>query len=364
MSLTIQPVREARRFVALGPLWSQLATDSGRTSPFLSHDWFWCCWHAVWPGRRPEILLVEDAGRPVAVIPLMTWTEWVHAFPVRCLGFLEVPHAPHVDILSVADLNDVVAAFLEHLRTRAGWDVLRLGKLPATSPTLLVLRNALARGPFAWRASAKVFPYLTLRGRAASDPASSRAASDGLIAPGGRETVSVEEHREVDAAGALFQEALALTRRSCAACPPSSEPRMPQFLGQVMRRGSRCGWFSLWVLKLGTRLVAVEYQVRAEDGVYGLATLGGGVPPGFAATDTLRAQIFDALGRSGAGDYHVRSTGNDPPHTSIEHNAIELTLFRSRLYSRLLHGVGAAVTPLLRAWREITLPTSRAAARK
>ena len=67
MTLHIRRIDHARDFVALEPIWSRLTDDTGQSSPFLSYDWFWCCWHGVVPQRRPEILVVEDGDTPVAI---------------------------------------------------------------------------------------------------------------------------------------------------------------------------------------------------------------------------------------------------------------------------------------------------------
>src|SRR5262245_58281050 len=108
MKLRIRRIEKAQDFMALAPAWSELLRASGHTSPFLSYDWFWCCWHGVWPRRRPEILVVEDTSGPVAIIPLMHWREWFCGLPVRCVGFLECPTTPLVDILTVGPHDQVL----------------------------------------------------------------------------------------------------------------------------------------------------------------------------------------------------------------------------------------------------------------
>ena len=59
MSLRVRRVEAEADFHALAATWDDLAARSGQTSPFLSHDWFACCWPAVGPSRRPEVLVVE-----------------------------------------------------------------------------------------------------------------------------------------------------------------------------------------------------------------------------------------------------------------------------------------------------------------
>ncbi len=162
MNLRIRRIERARDFMALAPLWSKLANESGQLSPFLSYDWFWCCWHGVWPRRRPEILVVEEAGSAVAIIPLMHWKERLGGLPVRCLGFLEYPGTPMVDLLTLVAHDVVVETFLHHLAGRSDWDVVWLQKLPDTSPTLKALERILPER-LAWRRAGNcLWPYLTI----------------------------------------------------------------------------------------------------------------------------------------------------------------------------------------------------------
>ena len=91
MTLRIRRIDHARDFVALEPIWSRLTNETGQTSPFLSYDWFWCCWHGVVPQRHPEILVVEDGDTPVAIIPLMHWRARLYGLPIRYISFLEWP---------------------------------------------------------------------------------------------------------------------------------------------------------------------------------------------------------------------------------------------------------------------------------
>jgi len=80
VSLRIRRVEHEAEFQGLAGVWADLAERGGQTSPFLSHDWFACCWPAVGSGRHPEVLLVEEGGQPVAAVPLMRWKErqrWV-----------------------------------------------------------------------------------------------------------------------------------------------------------------------------------------------------------------------------------------------------------------------------------------------
>jgi CelD/BcsL family acetyltransferase involved in cellulose biosynthesis len=53
-------IESLAEFEALGPAWAAVVRESGQTSPFLSHEWFRCCWRGAARARRIQTILVED----------------------------------------------------------------------------------------------------------------------------------------------------------------------------------------------------------------------------------------------------------------------------------------------------------------
>jgi len=95
-----------------------VATESGQTSPFLSHEWFGCCWGAAGAESRPEVLLVEDSAGPTAIVPLICRKASLHGLPARVLGMLSSPDTAFADWLIVGRPEPVVEAVLTHLSGR------------------------------------------------------------------------------------------------------------------------------------------------------------------------------------------------------------------------------------------------------
>ena len=62
--MVVRCVTSLREFDALGPAWHAVAQAGGQDSPFLSHDWFACCWRTAGPDRRREVWVLEDAAGP------------------------------------------------------------------------------------------------------------------------------------------------------------------------------------------------------------------------------------------------------------------------------------------------------------
>jgi CelD/BcsL family acetyltransferase involved in cellulose biosynthesis len=360
MTLRASRVTDAAGFAALAPVWGDLAARAGRVSPFLTHEWHACCWDAVQPDRRPEVVVVSEGQDPVALVPLMSWTQRLRHLPVRTIGFLEAPDSPELDLLSVAEPRAVVAALLDHLAARSDWDVLALGKLAPTSPTLKALEEI---GParFALERLAPVTsPYLTVsgdwetffRGRSQRFRKTVRSVQNRLERAG---EVTVEEHTRVDPDSALYREVVELTRRSWKAdrgIAISTMPRMLGFFEALTRRASERGWLSLWVLRLDGRLAAMEYQMKAGGVVYALRAdfdeALAALSPGSQLNHLIARALFE---RGAAHEYDMGPGDNEYKlrwSTGL-HERARLRLYAPRLYPRLLRAVENRVVPALRA---------------
>jgi hypothetical protein len=322
----------------------------------MTHDWFWCCWQAVWPERRPEILVLEDGCGPVAVIPLMRWRDRYHHLPVRCLGFLICPDTPTVDILTVGEPGPVMHAFLGHLVTRSDWDLVKLSKLPATSPTWKTL-EAMLPGRLPWRqAATQLSPYLSIaggwegfyRGKTQRFRKTCRNIQNRLQRAG---QVSVEDHPVVDPEGPLFCEVMEVARRSRKAergLSMATMPKMPGFFRELTRRATHNGWLSLWLLRVDGRAIAMEYQLRTDGKVVALRAdydpefreLSPGSALNFAIVQSLfqRGENLEYDMGPGTDEYKVRwATGT--------RQALAVELYSTSPYGRLLHGVKTRFAP-------------------
>lgn len=348
MALDIRCIDKARDFMALAPIWSRLVSGRGQTSPFLGYDWFWCCWHGVWPQRRPEILVVEEAGTPLAIVPLMHWRAWMRGLPIRYLGFLECPHTPMVDLV-IADQHDrVLEALLDHLAGRSDWDIIWLRKLPAASPTVKSLERLLP-GRLPWRrAGYWRCPYVAIDGDwdrfyqslNGHVTASQRLSYEQLQRSGG---IKIEEYRAVDLHSSLLQEALSAIGR---ARPPdhgaaiATMPRAPEFFRELTRRASKNGWLSLWALRLDGRVLALEYQLRANGKVQALWAWGDPDCRGFRPGMALNLAILQALFEGGCVDEYAIGPGVQDDRrlwATTWHETVHLKLYQTSFYARLLH---------------------------
>ena len=342
-------------FEALAPVWRSVATESGQASPFLSHEWFGCCWRATGPGRRPEVLLVEDSAGAVAIVPLVRWSARLHGLPARFLGMLNAPDTAFADWLIVGRSEPVIEAVLADLARRRDWDVLALYALPATSLTLKVL-HAWLPGHYRWQPVTPLrSPYLNTAGTwdefwsgtSQRFKKTVRNVRNRLAKAG---TVSVEEHRAVSPDSSVFADLLAVSGRSWKAqrkLAIATMPGMPGFFRDLTAHASARGWLRLWIMRLDGRPVASEYQLEADGRVHALrADIDASLPDDLSPGTHLTAEIVRALfARESVYEYDMGLGDNDykARWASDAHELGRLRVFRPGAYGTLLHTVETRV---------------------
>lgn len=361
--MKVRRVQDLAGFRDLAGAWRELCRDSGQTSPFLSHDWFDCCWRACDSVRRPEVVLVEDAAGPVAFVPLVAWRGSLRGLPARWLGMLDAPDTPFVDWLTLGRPDSIVRAVLDHLADRRDWDALVLDGVPATSPTLKALDAWLPDRFPSQNLGVARSPYLSLIGsweafwRSTSQRFKKTVRSvRNRLQRAGR--VTLDEYRLVDPRSAVFDELLDVSRRSWKAprrLAIATMPGMVEFFRELTSRASKNGWLRLWVLRLDGRAVATEYQLEADGRVHALrADFDESLPDELSPGTYLSAEIVRSLfARDGVHEYDM-GRGDNPYKsrwTTTAHESARLRVFRAGLYGSCLHALESRVVPVLRRLR-------------
>lgn len=360
--MNVRLVTSLREFDGLARVWQEIAREGGHASPFLSHDWFACCWRSAGPDRRREAWVFEDGGVPVAVLPLVRWRTRFHRLPVRALGVMTSPDTPFVDMLTARASEEVVATLFASLRHRRDWDVFSIVKLPAESMVSKALDRALP-DDFRCRVSAVVqSPYVDIAGgwreflQAKSQRFRKTCRSiENRIRRAGE--VTIEEHRQVAPDGPLFAEVLDVASQSWKgprALAMSTMPGMPRFFSELTRRASANGWLRLWILRLNGQAVATEYQIAEDGAVHALrADFDASVAelsPGAYLNQHIVSTLFE---RRAARRYEMGPGTNEYKlrWASGAHESQSLQIYAPTAYGRLLHGLETRLLPLVRQWR-------------
>ena len=358
--MRVRRVDSRQGFEDLASVWTDLAREGGHSSPFLSHDWFACCWELGAPARKPEVLLVEDTMGPVALVPLARWRGVLHKAPVRFVGMLTAPDTAFVDWVITGRPEPVVEAVLEELDRSADWDVLELNALPVGSPTVKALETALSGWLRCQRSASVRSLHVTITGtwdeywaaKSQRFKKTIRSVRNRLDKTG---KVSTEEHHAVASDSSVFAELLEVSRRSWKAdegVAIATMPGMSDFFRSLTERASRKGWLRVWILRLDGRAVATEYQLEADGRVHALrADFDADLPEELSAGSHLSYEILRSLfARGGVHEYDM-GPGENPYKARWASGARETTrlrVFRRSLYGAMLHGLETRAVPAVR----------------
>jgi CelD/BcsL family acetyltransferase involved in cellulose biosynthesis len=360
--MKLRVVTSLREFDGLASLWRDLIEASGQRSPFLSHDWFACCWRTAGPNRRREVWIVEDAAGPVALLPLLRSRARVRGIPLRTLALLDAPDTPFIELVTARQPLEVLEYVLRTLRARGDWDVFSLRKLPLESPTFKTLELVLP-SHFAWRVIGRTAsPVLSitgawedfLRGRTPRFRKTCRNVENRVRRAG---HVVVEEHRDVDPDGPVFAEVLEVSRASWKGprgLAMATMQGMPRFFRELTRRASANGWLHLWILRVNGRAVATEYQIGHNGRRYALrADFDAGLAelsPGAYLNQRIVQALFE--GRDvheydmgpGLNEYKLRwATG--------AYETVSLDVYAPTARGSLLRTLETRILPWVRRWR-------------
>lgn len=129
------------------PTWNHLLAQSTADTVFLTHEWLTAWWEAYGAGRELLLLLVLDGETLVGIVPLYRAPLRALGVPLRVLRLVGEGSfdSDHLDLIARADrTGDVVRASVDWLEQhRAEWDLLELGPVDASSPTLRSLQAEL-----------------------------------------------------------------------------------------------------------------------------------------------------------------------------------------------------------------------------
>jgi CelD/BcsL family acetyltransferase involved in cellulose biosynthesis len=357
----LRTVTALRDFDALAPLWAELTRASGQSSPFLSHDWFACCWRSAGPNRRREIWILEDTCGPVAIVPLIRERGRARGLPVRHLHLLHGPDTPFADFPLVGPPDAAVAAILDALSAAADWDVLSLGRLPAGEATVAALETAMA-GRFPWRvAGSRLSPSLSVSGNgtdfaAAQDPPFAQILRELGRGLEGHGRIAVEEHTAVDTTGSVFGDLIDVSLRSSSArhgTAIASLQDTSRFYAELTARASARGWLHLWLLRLDGRAVASEYQIGNDGARYALRSEADSDHAETQPAAYLNLEVLRALSEARTPTAYTMLA--DPPahlgRTPGRHRVVSLDVYAPTRYGRFLHSVETRLVPRARSLR-------------
>jgi hypothetical protein len=131
----VKEITEIARLSGYREAWGELLRQTRSASYFQSLEWLEAYWTHYGKGKRLRVLIVEDAGQPIGIFPLVVQKErtrvgrlWALTYPLDNWGSFYGPIGPSPE--------KTLAAGLDHLRhSPRDWDFveLRFGGMPEGS---------------------------------------------------------------------------------------------------------------------------------------------------------------------------------------------------------------------------------------
>src|SRR3954463_12010786 len=85
--IQVREINDAQQLVALRPIWNGLLQQTRGATFFQSLDWLQAFWQFNGDGALLRVLVVENAGQPIGILPLVVMPERSRAGRVRVLGY-------------------------------------------------------------------------------------------------------------------------------------------------------------------------------------------------------------------------------------------------------------------------------------
>jgi CelD/BcsL family acetyltransferase involved in cellulose biosynthesis len=149
-------VRDIAGFAGLRDQWQPLLDRSKPNHVFMTWEWFFTWWKHFGHGRELFVIVVENQGETIGILPLMLFVEHGRrACKFRYLHFIgfrfEFRWNDWMDVIGVRK-EEVIRAAMEYLQgCQHLWDYLDLWDIPEDSDTLIILPRLADRLGFPYR---------------------------------------------------------------------------------------------------------------------------------------------------------------------------------------------------------------------
>jgi CelD/BcsL family acetyltransferase involved in cellulose biosynthesis len=343
---------------ALGAAWEDTLRHSAGPTIFSTSEWLGAWWKAFGEGKPLVILALSSAsGELVGLAPFYRDRLPGGIHQLRLVGDGS-EDSDNLDLIFRAGHEEACAqALLAWLATDSAWDLCELNTLPADSPTIRPLVQALQDRR--WAHSAYTHPN-----SAVTLPATWEAYLEQLPKEHARgiQRYTRRLHRHYAARiikcayddelptflGALFD----LHQRRWNAQGQSGNfvsPARRRFYQEMGRAFLRRGWLEFWLLELNGKIAAAQFAFRFGDTVYQLQE--GLDPAHFSdrAGHVLRAHVLQQLIAAGVRRYdylggaetHKQHWGAQVGHY-VDLHFVARPFSRAALYMHARHGAYTA----------------------
>ncbi len=138
--------------------------ESGSDNIFLTFDWMTLWWKHFPEKKELKLLVAKENGKIVALFPLVLSSIGFKPFAVGKIEFLGSPEADYLDFILPKPRFEIILAMFSYLLSKIkSWNLIVLQDIPADSPNLKLIEQALMqlKIPFRRLVSSKA-PYLKI----------------------------------------------------------------------------------------------------------------------------------------------------------------------------------------------------------
>jgi CelD/BcsL family acetyltransferase involved in cellulose biosynthesis len=279
--LQIIEIVSESEFLGLEEAWNDIAREARPRSIFFQHEWF----AAAWAWRRHDALLHMLIGcrgnSVVGILPLIRRVDP----PSRIVEYelLTIPDTQLADMLCApADADEIVNAFAAALGSDRRWDTLRLDLLSPDGPCIKSFIQALRRhglhvvqrdsGRNLFVDLSDSWPrYYETRSRSlkkAINLAANRIQGLGDV----RVECISGKTRDHSRLAAALETIIEISARSWKRETGNSldQPGPQAFIRSLSQRAFERDWLAIWLLHVGGKPLAVEYDLVFEGRVHAL----------------------------------------------------------------------------------------------
>ncbi len=277
----VEEIRSKEQFRGLHTIWQNLLEKSEKHSPFLTHEWFWCCLLAYSKNKELFILVLRNGTEVVGIAPLWLYKDVVRGVKVEKIGFVTCPDTPFVDfIVQKEKQRKIIKAILDYLYvTRKGlWDILTLNQWCVKSSNYTALKEVTrGRGKNIFSGFPSTTPYIPmtvdwetfLQTRSVKFRKTHRNINNRISK---LKKVEIQCFRQ-DTSGTLFKQILSVSEKGWKhkkGIAISSREEGKLFFDTLTEIASKKGWLLTWLLMVNEIPIAMEYDLVYQRRVYAL----------------------------------------------------------------------------------------------
>lgn len=354
----VEVISDITALAELQPLWNGLLAEAEIMHPFVTYEWLITWWECFGDGKKLHVVLVKEAGKVRAILPLMISRESWYGLKVRRIGSLYNQYTPKFEyIVPPAIAAGVYNALWQHLRAiRDEWDVLEFcqlegyGTAMSEVPKIAEVKRlhmeywSPGDSPFV-PTTGQWDEYLGTLGKCHRTNYRRRLRK--LDKLGKLEMETIESGKGLENALSEGIRIEALAWKGSAGTAIASNPVIREFYMALAGRMASRGWLRLYFLVIDGRRIAFQYCLYYQNRLYLLKT---GYDPAYAKyspSHLLTWLILEDAFNSSIVEYDFLGVDDSwkLAWTRSKKPQAWMYIFRDSMYGGFLHSMKFRVAP-------------------